>query len=111
MSDIIEMIITFGDRDTAERIGRNVVEKRLAACAQIEGPIKSIYWWKEELEESEEWKCTFKTRKDLYKSLEDEIRLSHPYELPQIVAVGIDYALSGYVDWIKKETKKIEDRG
>jgi len=109
MSEIIEIVITFDDRETAERVGRIVVEKRLAACAQINGPIKSMYWWKDKMEESEEWVCTFKTRENLYNDLEEEVRLLHPYELPQIVAIGIDRALPGYVEWVKSETKKIKE--
>ena len=106
MDKIIEIIVTFSDRETAEDIGRRLVEKRLAACAQVSGPIKSIYWWKGELEKTEEWICALKTRKDLYSIVESEIRSLHPYEVPQIVAFDIDYALPEYREWAKGETAK-----
>jgi len=108
MSEIIKIIITANSRETAENIGRNLVERKLAACAQISGPIKSIYWWKGKIEEAEEWVCTLKSRKALYKTIEKEIQVLHPYELPQIIAVDIPHALPEYADWIRSETVKGE---
>jgi periplasmic divalent cation tolerance protein len=104
MSEIIKIVITFGDRETAEKIGRSIVEKRLAACAQIGGPIKSIYRWKGKMEETEEWVCTLKTRKNLYGVVEAEIQALHPYEVPQIIAADIPHALPEYVKWVEEET-------
>lgn len=106
MDNIIEIIVTFSDKGTAEDIGRRLVEKRLAACAQVGGPIKSIYWWKGKLEETEEWTCALKTRKDLYSIVESEIRSLHPYEVPQIVAFDIGHALPEYREWVRRETAK-----
>jgi periplasmic divalent cation tolerance protein len=106
MAEIIRIIITFDNKETAEKIGRGLVERRLAACAQISGPIKSIYWWKGKIEEAEEWVCTLKCRKDLYKTIEKEIRALHPYDVPQIVAIDIDSALPDYAEWIYGETGK-----
>jgi len=108
MSEIIKTIITFDNKETAEKIGRGLVERKLAACAQISGPIKSIYWWKGKIEEAEEWVCTLKSRKDLYKTIEKEIRALHPYELPQIIATDIDGALPEYIQWVIDETTNRE---
>ena len=104
VAEIIKIIITADSKETAEKIGRDLVERRLASCAQINGPIKSIYWWKGKIEEAEEWVCTLKSRKALYKTIEKEIRALHPYELPQIIAIDIPHALPEYVDWIRDET-------
>ena len=106
MEKIIEIIVTFNDKETAEGIGRDLVERRLAACAQVSGPIKSIYWWKGRMEETEEWVCILKTRKDLYDAIEKEIRALHPYEVPQIVAFDIDRVLPEYEEWAEEETAK-----
>jgi periplasmic divalent cation tolerance protein len=78
---------------------------RLAACAQIIGPIKSIYRWKGTVEEAEEWCCILKSTKDRYKEVEENIRRLHPYELPEIIAVTIDDALPKYAQWVIDETK------
>ena len=102
--DIIQIVTTVGDEEGAEKIGRHLVEKRLAACAQIAGPIKSIYRWKGKIEEAEEWQCIIKSRKSYYGKIEEEIKRLHSYELPEIVALNIDLALPDYADWIVKET-------
>ncbi|MCX5816420.1 MAG: divalent-cation tolerance protein CutA [Proteobacteria bacterium] len=108
MSEIIKIIITADSKETAEKIGRDLVGRRLASCAQISGPIKSIYWWKGKIEAAEEWVCTLKSRKGLYKTIEREIRVLHPYELPQIIAIDIPHVLPEYADWIQNETVKGE---
>ena len=55
MSKYLQVITTAERREDVERIARTVVEERLAACAQILGPISSVYWWKGAVEEAEEW--------------------------------------------------------
>jgi Uncharacterized protein involved in tolerance to divalent cations len=67
MTGIMNIITTGNDRNTLEYIGKKLVEMRFAACAQIVGPVTSIYWWKGKMEEAEEWYCILKSRKDLYK--------------------------------------------
>ncbi|MEI6153506.1 MAG: divalent-cation tolerance protein CutA [Deltaproteobacteria bacterium] len=106
ISGIIKVIITFDSRKIAEEIGRDLVRRRLASCAQISGPSKSIYWWKGKIEEAEEWVCTLKSSKDLYETIEKEIRILHPYDVPQIIATDIHHALPEYVEWVKEETVK-----
>lgn len=102
--DIIQIVTTIDGKEAAERIGRQLVEKRLASCVQIVGPIKSIYRWKGQIEEAEEWQCIIKSRKSHYRKIEEEILRLHSYELPEIIAVEIDYALSGYANWVVEET-------
>ncbi|UCF57110.1 MAG: divalent-cation tolerance protein CutA, partial [Deltaproteobacteria bacterium] len=74
MADYIQLFTTTEKRDDAEIIAREVVEKRLASCAQVLGPIKSTYWWKEKIEQTEEWLCIMKSRSDLYDELEEAIK-------------------------------------
>jgi periplasmic divalent cation tolerance protein len=95
---------TADKREALERIGRRLLEKRLVACIQIGGPIKSIYWWKGALEEVEEWVATMKTRKELYDQVEREVRALHPYEVPEIVAVEAENVLAEYEGWVLEET-------
>ena len=104
MNDIIQIITTIDSKEAAEKIGRQLVVKRLASCAQIVGPIKSIYWWKGQVKEAEEWQCIMKSRKGLYKKIEEGIKNLHPYELPEIIAIEIDHALTGYAGWVLDET-------
>ncbi len=84
---MINVITTVDSRETLERIGRLLLEKRLVACLQILGPVRSIYRWKGQIEEAEEWIGIMKTRRELYGDVEAEIKALHPYEVPQIEAI------------------------
>ena len=103
MADYIQIYTTTEKREEARDIARNVVEKRLAACAQVLGPIASTYWWKGMIEEAEEWMCIMKSRRDLYEKLEATIRSIHPYEEPEILAVPIEAGSRGYLTWLDRE--------
>lgn len=105
MEKIIQIVTTADNRDIIENIGRDLVEKRLIACAQIIGPIQSIYRWKGTVENTDEWLLLMKSKASLYPAIEEEIRRQHPYELPEIIATNIDAGLAGYMDWVAGETK------
>ncbi len=66
MSDYIQVVTTTERREDAERIARALVEQRLAACAQVSGPITSTYRWQGEIETAQEWQCRAKSRRDLF---------------------------------------------
>jgi periplasmic divalent cation tolerance protein len=104
MNGVIQIVTAIDDKGKAEHIAKELVRKRLAASVQIMGPIKSIYRWKGRIEEAEEWQCIIKSRKTHYKKIEEEIKLLHHYELPEIIAIDIDTALTGYTEWVEEET-------
>ena len=104
MEEVVQITTTADSRETMEAIGKSLVDKRLASCAQVVGPIKSIYRWKGKVEEAEEWLCLIKTRKSLYKEVESEILRLHPYELPEITMTNINGGLEGYIRWVGDET-------
>jgi len=106
MADFIKVTTTTDKKEDAGRISKAIVENRLAACVQVSGPITSTYWWNGNMEETEEWLLTMKTRKDLYPKLEQAIKNFHPYEVPEIVAVPIGAGSKEYFDWLVKETEK-----
>ncbi len=107
MSEYIQLFTTTEKKEDAEIISREVVEKRLAACVQIMGPITSTYWWKEKVEKTEEWLCIMKTKRDLYEDLEQAILSIHPYEVPEIVAVPIVAGSQSYLEWLEQEVKAL----
>ena len=88
-ADYIQVVTTTERREDAERIARELVESRLAACVQIVGPITSTYRWQGKIEMAEEWQCWTKSRRDLYDAIEQAIRRLHPYEVPEILAVPV----------------------
>ena len=109
MRKYVQVITTTESKEDAERIAQVLVEKRLAACVQIIGPIASTYWWKEKIEKAEEWLCLIKTSKDLYQRLESTIRSLHSYEVPEIMAILVEKGSNDYFSWLDGELKKVAD--
>jgi len=95
--------VTAPDLRTARRIGRTIVRKRLAACANL-WPIESMYWWKDKLDDAREVVIVFKTRAALVRRLIEAVRALHPYEIPCIVSYRMGDALPAYTNWIDRET-------
>jgi periplasmic divalent cation tolerance protein len=99
------VITNLPDRESAERLARGVVEARVAACVNVLSPTRSVYRWKGAVETAEEYPVLIKTAADRYPELEKTIRALHPYELPEIVAVGIEAGLPAYLAWVEAETR------
>ena len=96
----IQVSTTTAKRADADRIAKAIVEKRLAACAQVLGPITSTYWWKGRIEVAREWLCLIKTEARRFRQVEKAIKELHPYETPEIVAVPIVRGSKDYLGWI-----------
>jgi periplasmic divalent cation tolerance protein len=104
MSSYVQVVTTTARREEAERIARDLVEKRLAACVQIVGPITSVYRWQGKIETDQEWQCWCKTRGELFARVEEAIRALHPYEVPEILAMPIAAGSARYLAWLEVET-------
>lgn len=96
--------VTAGSEEEARRIGTILVEERLAACANILGPIKSIFWWQGELCEEGEAALILKTREELVAKLTARVKQIHSYDCPCVVALEIRDGNPEFLDWIVKET-------
>jgi periplasmic divalent cation tolerance protein len=105
MDRVIQVMTTTDSADVAAQISSALVEKRLAACVQVVGPISSTYRWKGTVETSREWLCLVKTREELYPQVESAIRDVHPYEVPEILAVPIVAGSPAYLDWFRQEAQ------
>lgn len=101
---VISVSTTVDKREVLEQIGRTLLEKRLVACVQISGPVRSIYRWKGRIEEADEWVGVMKTRSELYREVEKEVKALHPYEVPEIVAVEARNLSPAYEKWVIDET-------
>ena len=102
----IQIFTTTEKRKDAEKIAHILVQKRLAGCVQIIGPISSTYWWKKKIQTAEEWLCLIKSEKSLYKELEKTIKEIHPYETPEITAVPIVTGSKEYLRWLDEEVRR-----
>jgi periplasmic divalent cation tolerance protein len=105
MTDHVQVLTTAGSAEEAERIAAALVERRLAACVQTFGPIRSRYRWQGAIEEAEEWQCLAKTEAARYDEVEAAIRELHSYEEPEIVATPIVAGSAGYLDWVSAEMR------
>jgi len=93
----LHVVTTVDSIDAAVTLSRSVVNARLAACAQVSGPIQSTYWWQGTVEETEEWVITFKTTRAGYAALERHIPCQPFIRDPEILAVPI---LRGSPDYL-----------
>ena len=96
--------VTFPDARTAKKIARNIVEARLASCANIFPPMRSIYHWKGHIEDGREVAVLMKTTKARYPALAKAIAAQHPYECPCVVTWPIG-GWTPFLDWIHAETQ------
>ncbi len=108
MERCIQVMTTTEKKEEALRIARHLVEKGLAACVQVVGPIASIYRWQGKIEQAEEWQCLIKSRQDLFEKLAEAIRAIHPYETPEIIATEISAGSADYLKWLREETARPE---
>lgn len=99
MSHVV-VLVTGPSVDEAERIGRALVEERLAACANLIPSISSAYWWKGKIEEATEALLILKTRQDLVERLVTRVRALHSYTVPEVIALPILGGNPDYLRWI-----------
>jgi periplasmic divalent cation tolerance protein len=105
MTDKRLVLSTVATTEEARVIASALVEKRLAACVNILGPIQSIYRWKDAVEESQEILLLIKTTEALFPRLRDELKQLHSYEVPECIAIDIEDGLAAYLDWIGESVK------
>jgi periplasmic divalent cation tolerance protein len=101
----IQVVTTTASQDEARRIATQLIERRLAACVQIVGPIESVYRWEGKVETATEWQCQVKTRQSKYAAVEVAIRELHSYQVPEILALPVSDGNSVYLRWLIDETQ------
>lgn len=100
------MVTTVVDsRSVADVLAAAAVAGRLAACAQVGGQVDSTYWWRSAVETSTEWSVLFKTAPDRVTALVDQLRHSHPYEVPEILVSLVDSGNPDYTAWVHEQTR------
>jgi periplasmic divalent cation tolerance protein len=104
----LQVQTTTDSRAEAMELSRAAVEARLAACAQVAGPVASMYWWDGGLERTEEWLVLLKLPADRYDELAAFITERHSYDEPEIVALPILTGSAACLSWMWEETHRAE---
>jgi len=98
----IQVTTTTDSLEAARALARSAVEARLAACAQILGPIESVYRWLGQIEQAREWVVVFKTLASVYPRLEAHVRENHSYDVPEILATPVSEGNPAYLSWVEE---------
>jgi len=95
---------TVSDEEQAVSIARKLVSEQLVACVNIIGPIRSIYRWRDSINDDREYLLLIKTRASLYPKVEKRIRKLHTYEVAEVISVNIDRGSPPYLKWMLQST-------
>ncbi len=102
--EILQVMTTTDSRAEADFFARALIETRLAACVQIDGPIQSTYWWCGRIRKDREWRLTIKTSANRYEELAAFIVKHNSYATPEILAIPIACGQDDYTQWLADET-------
>ena len=103
MTDKIVVLSACDSERQAAQVARGLVEKRLAACVNIVAGARSIYRWKDEIEDASEWLLVIKSRRDLFPALREELQRLHSYEVPEVIALPVVEGSESYLAWLDRE--------
>src|ERR1051325_11307757 len=104
--EFVVVLVTAGGAEEATHIGRALVEARLAACANVVGPIRSIYRWQGTIEDAAEHLLVVKARAADVPALEAAVRAQHSYEVPEILALPVRGGSAAYLAWLAESTDR-----
>lgn len=99
---LVTVYAVFANADEAGRIGRAMVEEKLAACVNLLGGINSIYRWQGKIEDSTESAALFKTSSEAADRLITRIAELHSYDVPCVESWPADKALGAYAEWVEE---------
>ena len=100
------VLTTVGLKETADHIAEQLIERRLAACVNIAGPIRSVYHWKGKIEDEQEYLLLIKTTAEQLEQLRSALKELHPYELPECIELAIEGGSAEYLAWIAGEASR-----
>jgi periplasmic divalent cation tolerance protein len=105
-ASIVVVLVTASGDEEARRIGRALVDERLAACVNVIGPIASIFRWKDRVQEESEHLLVVKARRADVERLAARVRALHSYEVPEVLALDVVGGAAPYLDWVRDSTAR-----
>ncbi len=100
------VLTTVGLKEVAEKLAHELVGRRLAACVNIVGPIRSVYRWKQKIENEQEYLLLIKTTAERAAQLQSAFKDLHPYELPECMELALHGGSEAYLAWLAEEAKE-----
>jgi periplasmic divalent cation tolerance protein len=97
----IIVLVTTGSKQEAEKIAQHLLDAKLIACANIIGPVSSIFRWSGKVEKAEEHLTIMKSRSDLFEELSKTVKALHSYEVPEILVLPVVEGLEAYLEWLE----------
>jgi len=107
----IVVVITSTDKEEAVKIVRYLLNEKLIACANIVGPVSSIFWWEGKIDEASEYLVFMKSRENLFEKLTERVKELHSYQVPEIIALPIEKGLPSYLDWLSTSLQSVREDG
>jgi periplasmic divalent cation tolerance protein len=101
----IRVLLSTCPQEAADRIARQLIEQRLAACVNVVPGVRSIYRWEGEIQDAAESLLILKTREDLVPALEKALLEIHPYDTPELLSLPVEHGAERYLDWIADVTE------
>jgi len=98
------LLTTLGDAAEAARLGRELVESKLCACASVVPGVRSIYRWHDKIQDEGEVLLLLKTIGTRVERLRAELLKRHPYDVPEVMVLDVDRVPKRYLRWLEAET-------
>jgi periplasmic divalent cation tolerance protein len=105
------VIVTASNKEEAVTIVRSLLKERLIACANIVGPVSSLFWWQERIDEENEFLVFMKSHKSLFKRISKRVTEIHSYDVPEIIALPVIEGSPPYLDWLKISLQLVSEDG
>ena len=103
MTDKIVVLTTCESEEQAQTLARHLIEHRLAACVNILPGARSVYRWKDKIEDAAEFVLIVKSRRDVFPKLREAIAHLHSYEIPEVIALPVVDGSDAYLSWLDRE--------
>ena len=94
------VLVTTASKQEAEKIAQHLLKRKLIACANIVGPVSSLFHWSGKLETADEYLIFMKSRRDLFEKLAETVKALHSYEVPEILVLPIVGGSKEYLSWL-----------
>jgi periplasmic divalent cation tolerance protein len=100
--DYVIVLVTAANWEEAEKISKALLNEKMIACANIIGPVNSLFWWHEKIESAQEYVLLMKSRLDLFDKISEKVKALHSYEVPEILALSVVRGFNAYLKWLDR---------